>query len=107
MIEILVLAGVLAAGTWLWGWWSVVLVATVWSLWRRRPAWRAGVAAASAWAGLMALTIPWAPLSRLAPRLGGTFGVPEWVALVLPPLFAFLLGWSAARVVSRRPTADG
>ena len=102
MIEILILSGVFAAGTWLGGWWSVVLVAAVWSLWRRRPAWRAGVAAAIAWAGLLALTIPWAPLGRLAARLGSVFSMPGWAALALPPLFAFLLGWSGARVVGVR-----
>lgn len=114
MIEILILAGVFAASTWLWGWWSLILGAAVWSLWRRQPPWRAGVAAAIAWAGLLAFTIPWAPLGRLAARLGGTLGVPGWAALLLPPMFAFLLGWSGARVVSRqptgvssRPTADG
>ena len=98
MIEILVLAAVFAAGTWLGGWWSVALVAAIWSIWRRRPAWRAGLAAAMAWTGLLALTIPWAPLGRVAARLGGVLGLPGWAALALPPIFALLLGWSAARV---------
>ena len=98
MIEILLLAGGFALGTWLVGWWAVVLLSAVWSLWRRRSAWRAGLAAALSW-GVLLATIPWAPLGRLAPRLGGAFGVPGWATLLLPPLFAFLLGWSAARVV--------
>lgn len=102
MIELLILAAVFAAGTWLWGWWSVVLVALAWSLWRRRPAWRAGVAASIAWAGLLAFTIPWAPLGRLAARLGSVLSLPGWTALALPPLFALLLGWSAARAVRVR-----
>jgi hypothetical protein len=97
MIEIVLLAGVCAAGTWLGGWWTVAVVAVVWSLWRRRGAWRAGVAAALGWTALLSLTIPWAPLGRLAVRLGGMFGLPGWAALLLPPLFAFLLGWSGAR----------
>lgn len=100
MIEILLLAGVCAVGTWLGGWWTIAVVAALWSLWRRRGAWRAGFAAALAWAALLSLTIPLAPLARLAVRLGGIFGLPGWTILLLPPLFAFLLGWSGARAVA-------
>lgn len=101
MIEILLLALVFAVATWLGAWWAMIPVAMVWSLWRRRSAWRSGVAAAISWAALLALTIPWPPLSRLAPRVGGVFGLPGWAALMLPSLFALALGWSSARLVAR------
>lgn len=102
MIELLILVLLFAAGTWLGGWWTIVVIAAVWSLWRHRSPWRAGLAASISWAALLALTIPWAPLGRLAPRLGGVFGLPGAAMLLFPPIFAFLLGWSAARVTQFR-----
>lgn len=107
MIEILLLALLFAAGTWVGGWWTIIVVAVVWSLWRKRSSWRAGLAAAISWAALLALTIPWAPLGRLAPKLGGAFGVSGWVTLLLPPIFAFLLGWSASRLAQFRAPPAG
>ena len=97
MIEILLLGLVMAAGTWFGGWWVVPLLAAIWSWWRGRAAWRAGFAAAVAWGALLGLTIPSAALWRLAPRLGGIIGLPGWAMLLIPPLFAFLVAWSAAR----------
>lgn len=107
MIEILLLALLFAAGTWLGGWWTIIVVAVVWSLWRQRAPWRAGLAAAISWAALLGMTIPWAPLGRLAPKLGGVFGLPGWAALLLPPVFALALGWSAARMVWRVSRVKG
>ncbi len=113
MMEILLLALVLAAGTWFGGWWAVPIAAAIWSAWRRHPAWRAGVAGTISWGGLLGLTIPTPALWRLAPRLGGILGLPGWAMLLMPPLFALLLAWSAARVVrdvvrwSRGGSGDG
>jgi hypothetical protein len=98
MIETGLLAAAFAAGAWLGGWWTVAVIAAVWAWWRRGAPWRAGLAAGAAWAGLLGLTIPWAALGRLAPRLGGVFGLPGWAMLALTPGFALLLAWSAARV---------
>jgi hypothetical protein len=98
MMEVLLLALVIAAGTWFGGWWAVPVAAAIWAAWRRHPAWRAGVAGAISWSALLALTIPIPALWRLAPRLGGILGLPGWAVLLVPPLFAGMLGWSAARV---------
>ena len=97
MIEFLLFTMVFALATWLGGWWTIVVVAVVWSLWRRQSPWRAGFAAGLSWIALLTL-IPLAPLLRLTPRLGGVIGLPGWAMLLLPPLFAFLLGWSSARL---------
>ncbi len=97
MMEILLLSLCFAAATWVSGWFQLVLIAMLWMAWRRQAPWKAGVAGAIGWAGLL-LTIPMAPLGRLAPRLGGVIGVPGWAMLLLPPLFAFLLAWSAGTV---------
>ena len=95
----LVFAAVLmAAGTWLVGWWAVIAVAVVWQLVARDgPAWRAAVAAPLAWGVLLAL-IPLAPLGRLTERLAGIFRLPPWMFVLLVLGYASLLGWSAARV---------
>jgi len=98
MIDFLLLSIAFVAGTWFGGWWTLAVVAAAWSVWRRRPAWHAGLAGAVSWGALLGLTIPTAPLWRLAPRLGGILGLPGWAMLLLPPLFAFLLAWSSARV---------
>ncbi len=97
MIELLLLSLLFALATWLGGWWTIMAIAAIWSLWRRRSAWRAGLAAGLSWTALLTL-IPLDPLLRLAPRLGGVIGLPGWAMLLVPPLFAFLLAWSAARV---------
>lgn len=107
MIEILLLSVVFAAGTWAGGWWTIPMIAMAWSFWRRRAPWRAGIAAGVAWIMLLGLTIPWAPLGRLGPRLGGAIGVPGPAMLLLPPIFAFLLAWSTARVVQFRTPPVG
>jgi hypothetical protein len=99
VIELLVLSVGFAGATWMAGWWAVPLVAALWVLWRGRSPWRVALAAALAWAGLLSLTIPTASLGRLAPRLGGIFGVPGWAALILTPIYALALAWAAARVV--------
>jgi hypothetical protein len=91
-------AGVVAAGTWLIGWWAVPVVTVLWQLVDRDgPPWRAAVAAPLAWGALLAL-IPLAPLGRLIPRLAGMFRLPSWALILLVLGYASLLGWSAARV---------
>lgn len=96
MIEFLLLMAGFGIGTSLAGWWSVAVIAAGWSLLRRGSSWKAGAAAAAAWATLLAFTVSWGPLSRLAPRVGGAVGLPGWAFVLLTPVFALLLGWSAA-----------
>lgn len=91
-------AVLIAAGTWLVGWWAVPAVAVVWQLAEREaPPWGAALAALLGWGLLLAL-IPFAPLGRLSVRLAGVFQLPAWGLLVLVLGYAALMGWSAARV---------
>lgn len=89
------------AGTILLGWWGVPLAAAICALaGRPRPRW-VGAAAALAWAAVLLVDgLRGSPLLRLADRLGGIFGAPAAVVLLLAPLFAFILGWSAATLVA-------
>jgi hypothetical protein len=105
MIEFLLLAIGFGVGTSIFGWWSLVPVAVVWSLLRRGAPWKAGASAATAWVALIGFTIAWGPLSRLAPRVGGVLGMPGWAFVLLSPVFAWLLAWSAARLVAISPAA--
>ena len=99
----------MALGTWLLGWWMVPLLAGAWS-WlvpALRP-WRIGLLAGCAWAGLLAAQATTPAFAALVGRLGGIFSLPHLVLVGLPPLFAALLGWSAAGVagvVGRQPSA--
>ena len=98
-LDVGILALLVGAGTWFGGWWAIPPLAALWQLLRRNePAWRAGLAAALGWAVLMARE-PWAPLGRLTVRVGGIFHLPPGGALVLALAFAWLLAWSAARLV--------
>jgi hypothetical protein len=99
----LLLLALMAAGTWLTGWWGVALLAAAWSFSRRpTPPWAVGLAAAGAW-GVLLLLLPWDNLGRLATRLGGVFSLPPAVMPGLCLLFAALLGWSGARLTRRAP----
>jgi hypothetical protein len=97
MIATLLLLLAMALATWAAGWWGVLAAGTLWGLLRRRPA-LAGIAAAAAWLGLLALDGPVDALRRLMQRTGGIFGVPGWVLVIATLLFPFLLAWSAARL---------
>lgn len=92
------LGALMAVGTWIVGWWAVPAVAAGWGILigTTRP-WLAGLAAVMAWGALLA-GAPWDALRRLAPRLGGIFHLPGWGMVTLTVSFAWLLGWSAARV---------
>lgn len=99
MILLLLLLG-FGAGTIAAGWWGLALVGALWGLSGRAVPWRAGGAAALTWILLLAFTVQWAPLARLAPRVAGVVGVPGWLFLLLGPVFAGLLAWSATRFTS-------
>ncbi len=105
MIEFCLLFAALAGATASVGWWGIAVVAALWSLIRRGAPWRAGAAAAAAWLLLLGFTVSWGPLSRLVPRVGGAVGLPGWAVVLLAPVFAWLLAWSAARITWRAPSS--
>jgi hypothetical protein len=99
LLEIGVLAIVIAVGTWFGGWWAAPAAAALWQLIRpAQPSWFAGVAAVLAWCGLLA-RLPWLPLGRLVSRLSGVFHLPPGGALLFALAFTGLLAWSAARLL--------
>ncbi len=107
---IAIAAAVMAAGTWLLGWWALLVAAVAWQLADQDgPPWRVGVAASLGWTLLLAF-IPLAPLGRLTARLAGVFQLAPWGMVVLELGYAALLGWSAARVtaalVGLRPSSS-
>lgn len=90
-------------GTAFLAWWTVPVVAGVWGLltaYAQKP-WRtAAIAAATAWAVLLALSATRGPLFELAALLGGIFGLPGLVIVLLTFILPALLGWSAAGLVA-------
>jgi hypothetical protein len=99
-VEALLLGLLLAAATWVCGWWGVPLGSAIWAVVRDgHRAWIAGLAGGLAWGGLL-LTLPLAPLHRTADRLGAVFNLPAAAPLAVTVLYAALLGWSAARLAS-------
>lgn len=94
---------VVAAGlaTWVGGWLGLLLLgAAAPLLFRAVPPALVGLAAALAWAGLLAATGMSEALGRLLARVGGMFFVPGWSVAAGAVTFAFLLGWSAAALVA-------
>ena len=100
-VRILLLGLVLAFATWAVGWTGVPLIAFLWGAWRRddrRAPVEAGIAALSAWAGLLILSALHAPVFLVAERMGGLAGVPGAAIVLVMLAFAFGLAWSAAEV---------
>jgi hypothetical protein len=96
---IALLAALMAAGTWLVGWWGLLAAAVLGQLIRREAAaWHSAVASLLGW-GMLFLLIPPSPLERLTDQLGGILRLPPWATVMLALSYASLLGWSGARLV--------
>jgi hypothetical protein len=98
MIDLGILLLLFIGGTWLGGWWAVLIIAALWGWWRRRPAWIAALAAALAWGFWLVLAGAPSIMLKLVDRLEQILGAPSPVMLLLPSLYAAVLAWSAARV---------
>jgi hypothetical protein len=99
VLEVGLVAILIALGIWFGGWWAPPALAAAWQLVRSgQPSWLAGMASCLAWCGLLA-RLPWLPLGRLVVRLSGVFHLPHGGALLLALGYAYLLAWSAARLV--------
>ena len=104
------LAVLMAAGTWLAGWWAVPALAALWGAgraWgagsgqaRRPPAWPTAAAAVVAWGGLLALQAARGPISVVAARVGAVMGIPAIALVVLTLVFAALTAWPVAFVAA-------
>ncbi len=100
LVEMLVGAAAVAAGTAAGGWWTVPLVGAAWALVRRqvRPV-TVAAGAALTWAALLGWRALTGEVAALADRLAGVFGLPAPAVLAAGPLYAALLAGLAAILV--------
>jgi hypothetical protein len=95
-----VIATAIAFGlaTWVFGWWSVpVLALLVGATQRVRPL-AIAVAALAAWSILLVVDSTGPGMSALERTLSGVMGVPAVVVIFLTWIFPALLGWSLATI---------
>jgi hypothetical protein len=120
---VLALALAIGLATVLGGWWSVPLAAAAVAVLAggrrgralRRPgrsiAGGTALAAALAWAALLAFDATGARFGRVAELIGGLFGAPAAVVALATALLPALLAWSAAalveELVGRGTPSDG
>jgi len=101
VIDVIVLGGAFALGTFFVGWWAVPVIALAWG-WlvgpSRRPATRAALGAGIAWVGFLAHDAMRGPAGRLARTLGSLMHLPAVVLVVVTVLLGVILAWSAAVV---------
>jgi len=99
------LACVIAAATWIVGWWSVPVCGAAYALLRRgakHVARDAAVAAMLAWAALLAYQITHPAFGRLAASAGAAIPLPAPLLMLVAVLFAGALAGSAARLLEER-----
>ena len=100
-IHWIVLVVVFGLGTVLLGWWTVPLAAAAWGVIVGRGAWGGAAAAAlTAWAILLIDKALAGPLTLLAGKLAGIFGLPGLVMFVLTLAFPAVVAAAAAETAS-------
>lgn len=105
LVRIVALACVIAATTWVIGWWSVPLCGAGFAVLRRgteHVVREATLAAMLAWTGLLAYQVVHPAFGRLAASAGAAIPLPTPVLLVVAVLFAGALAGSAARLLEER-----
>ena len=101
MLALLVTAVGIAALTWHFGWWGLVVAALIAGIVLHRrggAAWLIALASVVAWGVLVALDTLGGRFATLATSIGGVLRVPAAALLVVTLLFGALLAWSAAVV---------
>ncbi len=101
-IRVLVLAALMAAATMFLGWVTVPILAAVFALGVRSASapGEAALAALLGWGALLARVAMVPAFSTLLPQLGSLFGAPGVAIAAFSIVFAVLLAWSAARIVT-------
>lgn len=105
VLRLLALACVIAATTWVIGWWSVPLCGAAYALLRRGAAHvtrDAAVAAMLAWTVLLAYQAVHPAFGRLAASAGAAIPLPTPLLMLVAILFAGALAGSAARLLAER-----
>lgn len=103
VVRFILLSEAFAVTTFALGWWTVPVIAALWAYFSggSHRAMFAGLAAGASWIMLLLLDAAKGPVGVMASRLGGVLGIPAIALYVITPLFAALLAWSAAAVVTR------
>jgi len=99
ILHVVALSFVIAAGTWLAGWWVVPIVGAAWGAWaaqQRSAALTALLAGAAAWGLLLAYDATVGPVGRLAQLFSTIFNLPKGTLILVTLAYAALLGGSAA-----------
>jgi hypothetical protein len=100
VLRAILLASVIAVTTMGAGWWTVPVVAAIWTRVLPHAALRTSAAgAALGWAGLLAWTAWQAPVGPLTQRVSSVLMLPSWGLLALTLAFPALLAATAARAV--------
>jgi hypothetical protein len=101
LLRSLLVAALVAAGTWFLGWWAVPLVGLGYGLARRRApsAIEAALGAAIGWGALLGWQASAPAFGRLADALSGVFPLPTAGLVALTLCFAAGLAGGAARLV--------
>jgi len=105
IVRIVALAGVVAATTWVIGWWSVPLCGAGFAVLQRgtdHVVRDATLAAMLAWTALLVYQVAHPAFGRLAASAGAAIPLPTPVLLVVAVLFAGVLAGSAARLLEER-----
>lgn len=104
-LRIVALACVVAAATWIVGWWSVPLCGAGFAVLQRgtdHVVRDASLAAMLAWTGLLAYQVMHPAFGRLAASAGAAIPLPTPLLLLVAVLFAGALAGSAARLLEER-----
>lgn len=99
LMQLVGLTLVIAAGTWIGGWWTVPVIAGVYGAWgARQPAavLTALLAGAGAWSLLLAFNASVGPVGRLTQLFGTMFRMSGMTLVILTVAYAALLAVSAA-----------
>jgi hypothetical protein len=108
--EFAVVTLLMAAGTWLAGWWMVPVVAAAWGLTRREERGLpllAAMAGAMAWTALLLLPSSPAAVGRVAEVAGRAMGVGAGPLLFLTLIYPALLAVSAAALARALAAREG
>ena len=103
MIFVLGVAAVMAAFTWLLGWWGVLLAAAIVGFVHFRVGgggWRVALAGAVAWGALLVVDAAAGAFGTVSRTLAGVLRVPGPALVLLTLAFPALLAWSAATLVA-------